>query len=152
MFMLFLATVGTVFLCPFKNTFGRLMGVALNLHTIVRKFINFSYCTFPVAVVIKKKKTKKNLPAMQETQCRLVRSLGREDPLEEGMAAHSGILAWWIPWTEEPGGLQSTGSQRVGQNWSDWTHEHSELSNTWYSCQFIYFPKKCLPLKFLFSL
>ena len=44
----------------------------------------------------------KNLPAMQETQ---VRFLGREDPLEEGMATHSSILAWRIPWTEEPGGL-----------------------------------------------
>ena len=52
----------------------------------------------------------KNLPAMQETH---VRSLAREDPLEEGMATHSSILAWRIPWTQEPGGLQSTGSQRV---------------------------------------
>ena len=42
-----------------------------------------------------------------------VRSLGREDPLEEDMVTHSSILAWRIPWTEEPGGLQSTGSQRV---------------------------------------
>ena len=50
----------------------------------------------------------KNLPAMQETQAR---SLGQEDPLEEGMATHSGILAWEIPWTEEPGVLQSMGSQ-----------------------------------------
>ena len=54
--------------------------------------------------------TVKNLPAMQETQ---VQSLGGEDPLEEGMATHSSILAWRIPWTEEPGGLQSIGSQRV---------------------------------------
>ena len=45
-----------------------------------------------------------------------VRSLGLEDPLEEGMATHSSILAWRIPWTEEPGGLQSMGSQRVGHN------------------------------------
>ena len=52
----------------------------------------------------------KNPPAMQETW---VRSLGWEDPLEEGMAAHSSILAWRIPWTEVPGGLQSMGSQRV---------------------------------------
>ena len=56
---------------------------------------------------------KKNLPAMQETQEAWVRSLGQEDPLEEGMAVHFSILAWRIPWTEEPGGLQSTGSQRV---------------------------------------
>ena len=46
----------------------------------------------------------KNLPAMQETQ---VQSLGQEDPLEKGMGTHSSILAWRIPWTEEPGGLQS---------------------------------------------
>ena len=45
-----------------------------------------------------------------------VQSLGREDPLEEGMATHSRILSWEIPWTEEPGGLQSFGSQRVGYN------------------------------------
>ena len=55
----------------------------------------------------------KNLPAMQETQ---VRSLGWEDPLEKEMATHSSILAWRIPWTEEPGGLQSIGSQRVGHD------------------------------------
>ena len=60
----------------------------------------------------------KNLPAMQETW---VRSLGQEDPLEEGMATPSGILAWRIPWTEEPDGLQSTGSQRVG---------HDSVTNT----------------------
>ena len=52
----------------------------------------------------------KNLPAMQETQ---VQFLGREDPLEKEMATHSSILAWRIPWTEEPGRLQSSGSQRV---------------------------------------
>ena len=57
--------------------------------------------------------TIKNLPAMQETR---VRSLGLEDPLEEKMAAHSSILAWKIPWTEEPGGLQSMGLQKVGHN------------------------------------
>ena len=55
----------------------------------------------------------KNLPAMQETQ---VQSLSLEDPLEKGTATHSSILAWMIPWTEEPGGLQSLGSQRVGHN------------------------------------
>ena len=57
--------------------------------------------------------TVKRLPAMWETQ---VQSLGREDPLEKEMAAHSSILAWKIPWTEEPGRLQSMGSQRVGHN------------------------------------
>ena len=55
----------------------------------------------------------KHLPAMQETQ---VRSLGQEDPLRKEMAAHSSTLAWKIPWTEEAGGLQSMGSQRVGHD------------------------------------
>ena len=53
----------------------------------------------------------KDLPAMQETH---VRSLGQEDPLEEGIASHSSILAWEIPWTEEHGRLQSVGLQGVG--------------------------------------
>ena len=55
---------------------------------------------------------------MQETWQTWVRSLGWEDPLEEGMAAHSSILAWRIPRTAEPGGLQSTGSQRLRHNWA----------------------------------
>ena len=54
-----------------------------------------------------------NLPVIRDTR---VPSLGWEDPLEKEMAAHSSILAWKIPWTEEPGGLQSTGSQRAGHN------------------------------------
>ena len=58
--------------------------------------------------------TVKNLPAMRETQ---VPSLDPEDSLEKGMATHSSILAWEIPWTEEPGGLQSMGSQRVELDW-----------------------------------
>ena len=64
----------------------------------------------------------KNLLAVQET---LVWSLGREDPLEKGMAAHSSILAWKIPWTEEPGGLQSMGLQRG---------KHERASNTFIVC------------------
>ena len=55
----------------------------------------------------------KHLPAMWETW---VQSLGQEDPLEKGMATHSSMLAWRIPWTEEPGGLQSMGLQRVGHD------------------------------------
>ena len=54
----------------------------------------------------------RNLPVMQETQETSVQSLDQEDPLEEGMVTHSRILAWRIPWTEEPGGLQSLESQR----------------------------------------
>ena len=57
----------------------------------------------------------KNLPAMQETW---IRSLGWEDPLEKGTAIHSSILAWRIPWAQEPGGLQSMGLQKDGHNWA----------------------------------
>ena len=63
----------------------------------------------------------KNLFAMQEIQ---VWFLGREDPLEKGMATHSSILAWRIPWTEEPGRLQSTGLQTVGHDWMTNTYRH----------------------------
>ena len=63
-------------------------------------FVEFSSLTFPRASLVAQ--LVKNLPAMQET---LVRFLGREDPLEKEMATHSGILAWRIPWTEEPGRL-----------------------------------------------
>ena len=58
----------------------------------------------------------KNPPAVQEMQKAQVRSLGLEDCLEEGLAAHSSILAWRIPWTEEPSGLSSMGSPRVGHD------------------------------------
>jgi len=61
----------------------------------------------------------KNLPVKQETW---VQALGWENPLEEDMATHSSILTWRIPWAEEPGRLQSMGSQRVGQEWSDSKH------------------------------
>ena len=65
------------------------------------------YQDFPGGSVVK------NLPAMQELQEPRVRSLSQKDPLEEGMTTHSSILAWRIPWTEEPGGLQYIGSERV---------------------------------------
>ena len=77
---------------------------------------------------------------MQETQETRVRSLGQEDSLEKGMSTQSSILAWDIPWTEEPGRLQSIGSQRVRNNWSDLACSHFEesiwislpyLRNTW---------------------
>ena len=58
-------------------------------------------------------RTGKNLPTVRETR---VRFLSREDPLEKGMATHSSILAWKIPWMEEPGGLQSMGSLIVGHD------------------------------------
>ena len=68
-------------------------------------------------------------------QCRRhetwVRSLGWEDSLEEGMATHSNILAWEIPWTEKPGRLQSIRSRRVGHNWTNWARKHSVLRQKW---------------------
>ena len=74
----------------------------------------------------------KRLSTMRETW---VQSLGWEDPLEKEMATHSSILAWRIPWTEEPGGLQSMGSLRVGHDWlTSLTHTHSlkaPKSRTW---------------------
>ena len=70
--------------------------------------------------------TVKNLPAMWETQ---VWSLGQKDSLEEDMTTHYSILAWRIPWTEEPGGLQSMGSQRVGHDWATNTHTHFSISS-----------------------
>ena len=67
----------------------------------------------------------KNPPAVEMEEMR-VRSLGQDDPLEEEMATHSSILAWEIPWTEKPGGLQFMGSQRIGHNWAtEHTHTHT---------------------------
>ena len=83
-------------------------------------FTTFKGCTFLVSLVAQ---LVKNLPAMWETW---VRSLAWEDPLEKGMATQSSILAWRIPWTEEPGRLQSMGSQRVGLYWATFTfHFHT---------------------------
>ena len=87
----------------------------LNLHLNIYTNWNFMlvlhilYLGFPGGSAVK------NLPAIQETW---VQSLGQEDPLEKGMALHSSILAWSIPWREEPGRLQSMGLQRLGHNWA----------------------------------
>ena len=74
----------------------------------------------------------KHLPTMQKTR---VQSLGQEDPLEKEMATHSSTLAWKIPWMEEPGGLQSVGSQRVRHDWVTSLHSlqntHFMYINSW---------------------
>ena len=75
----------------------------------VSSFFIAEWMGFPIA------QTVRNLSTMQETW---VRSLGWEDPLEKGMAIHSSILAWRIPWTKKPGGPQFMGSQRVGYDWA----------------------------------
>ena len=67
----------------------------------------------------------KNLPAVQEPQETRVQSLGQEDPLEEGMATHSSILAWKTPWTDEPGRLRFIGSQRVRHECCDLAYTHA---------------------------
>ena len=90
---------------------------------IILCFIHLSM-GFPSGSVVK------NSPAGQEVQEMGVRSLSWE-----GMAAHSSILAWRIPWTVEPGGIQSAGLQRVKHDWSDFTHTHTHTS------------KYCLPQK-----
>ena len=72
---------------------------------------------------------------MQETQKTLVSSLGWKYPLEKEMAAHSGILVWKIPWAEEPVGLQSMGSERVGHDWlSNWTELNWYINATFSIC------------------
>ena len=76
------------------------------IHVVQQKPIQYCKAIIPVA------QTVKNLPAMQETR---IQFLVWEDPLEKGMASHSNVLAWKIPWTEEPGKLQSA-KQRVGHN------------------------------------
>ena len=71
----------------------------------------------------------KNPPAMQELQQTKVGSLGWEDPLEEGMTTHASILAWRIPWTKEPGRLQSRGLEKVRHKWGDWALMQSRLKD-----------------------
>ena len=76
---------------------------------------------------------------MQETENMRVWSLGQEDPLEEGMATHSSVLAWRIPWTEDPGGLHSIGSQRIRHNWSNLAHFSIDAEkNFWQNLTYIY--------------
>ena len=79
----------------------------------VQRFLNFFKRYYKKKVPSRNGGSEDKASAMQETW---VRSLGWEDPLEKEMATHSSTLAWRIPWTEEPGKLQSTGSQRVGHN------------------------------------
>ena len=73
----------------------------------------------------------KNMPANAGGIKDQVWSLGREGPLEEGMATHSSIVDWRIPWTEKPEGLQSMGSQRVRQDWSDLARTRDSETHCW---------------------
>ena len=95
-----------IFQLAFKPSFSKISSLSTSLPSI--------YASGACLVA----QTIKNLPAVRET---CVGSLGWEDPLEEGMATHFSILVWRIPWTEEPGGLQSMGLQRVRQDWATFT-------------------------------
>ena len=90
-----------------------------------------------------------NLPAVQETW---VWSPGWEDPLEKGMATHSSILAWRIPWTEKPGGLQSMGSQRIRHDWATNTHAHTHTNSIYVSIPISQFHMYVLMYDICFSL
>ena len=81
----------------------------------------------------------KNLPAVQEMQETWVWSLGWKDSLGKEMATYSSIFAWRIPWTEEPGRLQSMGSQGAGHNWSTWARTHM------YVCMYLHIPQLLYP-------
>ena len=85
--------------------------LGLREFSLSENWVCFFLPGFPGSPVVK------NLPSKQKTQ---IQSLSQEDPLEEKMAAHPSILAWRIPWTKEPDGLQPTGHRRVGHNWSNW--------------------------------
>ena len=94
--------------------------MAESLHCSPETIVNWLYWASLVAQMVK------NLPTMQEI---LVWSLDQEDPLEKRMAIHSRILAWRIPWTEESGGIQSMGSQRVRHNWATNTFTFTPIQN-----------------------
>ena len=96
-------------------------------------FLTASYLIFCASVSLAFQVTQwvKNPPAMQETQEMWVQSWGWEDPLENGMASHSSLLAWRTPWTEEPGGLQSIGSQRVRQDRSNLSQYSTQHMKCW---------------------
>ena len=115
--ILLLMTVQLIFLIlriSIKTTTKKSIKPALNVGRVI------SYCPSSFLVV----QRVKHPPAKQKTW---VRSLGQEDPLEKEIATHSCILTWRIPWTQESGGLQSMGSQRVGHDWMTNTYTISYL-------------------------
>ena len=98
--------------------YNHLSSIMISSYKAHPKMFNVGQVGFPVAQMVK------NLPATQEIW---VWSPGQEDPLEKGMATHSSILAWRIPWAEEPGGLQSMGWQRVRHNWVTNAHTKCQV-------------------------
>ena len=107
-------------------------------HVFIWSFTDLNICLYIVG--LPGSSAVKNLPAMQEPQKMQVWSLGQEYPLEEGMATHFSVLAWRIPWTEEPGRLQSIGLQRVGHKWSNLAHMHLLYICKQFEFLFLYLP------------
>ena len=98
-------------LCPLSvRAFSRVSNLAPFILHVLTYLVDLSIAWTSLVA-----QTVKRLPTTRETW---IQSLGREDPLEKDMGTHSSILAWKIPWMEEPGGLQSMGSQRVGHDWA----------------------------------
>ena len=100
---------------PWMEEPGRLQRVAKSQTQLSECTFTFYCLTFPGVQLSQVAQQVKNPPALQEMQKTVVQSLSSEDPLEEGMATHFSIFAWRIPCTEEPGGLQSIGSQTYWQ-------------------------------------
>ena len=113
-----------------QRSHTEVLDLKLGLPVPKRNHLSGRKQVFPVA------QTVKSLPATQETW---VRSLGWEDPLEKGMATHSSVLAWRIPWTEEPGGLQSMGSQRVDNTTTAGRKGQLVMLHSLWAC-FLWFP------------
>ena len=103
---------GILYISAFRNPFFRLSSLKDDAMPSIRQTLIYQKCRGSLEPSLVAQRLKR-LPAVRETW---VRSLGREDPLEKEMATHSSILAWRIPWTEKPGGLQFRGSQRVGHD------------------------------------
>ena len=122
--------LATLMLCVFKLTQalwrqGPWLSIwLLHIHPALCTLLAISSCSINISWKYASlvAQTVKNLPAMWDTW---VWSLDQEDPLEKEMATHSSLLPWRAPWTEEPGGLQSMGSQRVGHSWSDRAQLHT---------------------------
>ena len=115
----------------------------LRTHTSFATLFCFCLQSFPASSLVAQ--TVKRLPTMQETR---VWPLGQEDPLEKEMATHSSTLAWEVPWMEEPGGLQSMGSQRVRHDWVTSLSQCQGLFQ-WVGC--LYQVTKVLELSFSIS-
>ena len=116
-----------------KDKTGPFLETQVNPETVTQRQVSHQekskYHTFPVAQMVK------NLPVMQGTKAQ---SLHQEDPLQEGMETHSSILAWRVPWTEEPGGWQSVGWQWAGNDWATNTHkEYVWNLDKWYGWSYL---------------